>query len=229
MTAGRLRTRTFPVILSAPSGAGKTTIARALRERRPDVVFSVSATTRPPRGYERDGRDYHFVPEEEFLRMLDAGELVEHARVHGNWYGTPLRNLEEAVARDEFLLLDIDVQGARQIRSKFPGAVHVFVLPPSGVALAERLLGRGSESVEARARRMDAALEEVHQAAEFDYVVVNDDLQAAVAAVEGILAAESRRVSRIADLHEEMDRICGEIRAHLAAREGAEPPTAGAP
>jgi len=120
--------RTFPLVMAAPSGAGKTTIARALRERRKDVVFSVSATTRPPRPGERDGVDYHFVDHAGFRRMIDGGELIEWAEVHGNLYGTPLRNVADAVARREYLLLDIDVQGARQIRGKLPEAVFVFVL-----------------------------------------------------------------------------------------------------
>ena len=129
----------FPLVLSAPSGAGKTTLANALRRRNRDVAFSVSATTRPPRPREVDGESYHFVSRDEFLRMRDAGELIEWAEVHGNLYGTPLANVRRAQARGEHLLLDIDVQGARQIRERVPEAVLVFVLPPSAAALVGRL------------------------------------------------------------------------------------------
>lgn len=211
---GTLRARTFPLVLSAPSGAGKTTIARRLRERRGDVVFSVSATTRAPRDYEVDGRDYHFVPVESFRAMIERGELLEWAEVHGNYYGTPRSNLDEAVARGEFLLLDIDVQGARQIRLQAPDALHLFVLPPSGRELMERLLGRGSESGEVRQRRLRNACAEVREAAEFDYVVVNDDLDATVDAIEGILASEAHRVRRIPHFTAALDRLCDEIRHH---------------
>lgn len=219
MTDG-LAGRTFPLVLAAPSGAGKTTIARALRERRRDVVFSVSATTRPPRPGERDGVDYHFVDNAEFRRMIEAGELIEWAEVHGNLYGTPLRNVADAVARREYLLLDIDVQGARQIRRKLPEAVFVFVLPPSGQALVERLAGRGSEDAEVRLRRLANARDEIREAAHFDFAVVNDDLGHAVDEVERILLAETRRVSRIPALQAEIARMCGDIEGYLGAARG---------
>ncbi|MDP9349542.1 MAG: guanylate kinase [Gemmatimonadota bacterium] len=217
----RLSGRTFPVILSAPSGGGKTTVARLLRERRPDVTFSISATTRAPRRHEQDGRDYWFTSPGEFRRMAEAGELVEWAEVHGNLYGTPRRNLEEAVARGEYLLLDIDIQGARQIREKVPDAVQIFILPPSGVALVERLLHRGSEDDAVRRRRIANARQEIAAAAEFDYVVVNDRLEATVAAVEGILEAESRRSTRMAGLAGEIARLDGEIGRWLEGGENA--------
>lgn len=211
---------TFPLVLAAPSGAGKTTIARALRARRKDVVFSVSATTRPPRPGERDGVDYHFVDHAAFRRMIDAAELIEWAEVHGNLYGTPLRNVADAVARREYLLLDIDVQGARQIRRKLAEAVFVFVLPPSGRALAERLAGRGSEDAEVRLRRLANARDEIREAASFDFAVVNDDLNHAVDEVERILLAETRRVSRIPALQAEIARMCGDIEGYLGAARG---------
>ncbi|HEX2094807.1 MAG TPA: guanylate kinase [Longimicrobiaceae bacterium] len=212
-----LPSRTFPVILSAPSGGGKTTVARMLGARRDDIAFSVSATTRTPRHDEQDGRDYWFVAPEEFRRMADSGELVEWAEVHGNLYGTPRRNLDEAIAAGKYLVLDIDIQGARQVRERIPGAVLIFILPPSGNALADRLLGRGSEKEEEMRRRLRNAGGEIRSAAEFDYVVMNEDLEATVDAVEAILAAESHRVWRIPGLGEEIERLCAQVDRRLAA------------
>jgi guanylate kinase len=205
----------FPLILAAPSGAGKTTVARLLRERRDDVAFSVSATTRAPRSYERDGRDYHFLDEVEFHRMVEAGELVEWAEVHGNLYGTPLANFRSAVEQGSHLLLDIDVQGARQIRACVPEAISVFILPPSGSELAARLIGRASEPEVVRLRRLTNALSELEAAAEFDYVVVNDDLEYSVEAVEAILGAELLRPRRQSRLDGMVARLGEEIEGYL--------------
>lgn len=187
---------TFPLIFAAPSGAGKTTLARRLAERRDDIRFSVSVTTRPPRALEHDGRDYFFRSEDEFRLMIAAGELLEWAEVHGNFYGTPRRNLEEARAKSHFLVLDIDVQGSRQVKRSVPEAVSIFVLPPSGAELARRLIGRGTEAADIRRKRLLAARAEIAAASEFDYVIVNDDLDAAVARIEAIIVAEQARTSR---------------------------------
>lgn len=205
----------FPLILAAPSGAGKTSIARELGKRRPDIEFSTSCTTRPPRPGEREGIDYHFRSEGEFREMVASGALLEWAEVHGHLYGTPVSNLVEARGRRHLLLLDIDVQGSRQVKRSVPESVSVFVLPPSAEELVRRLTTRGSEEVAVRHRRLAAARDELKAAAEFDYVVVNDDLSAAVDAVERILLAEAGRVSRIADLKTHIAGLVDGIGASL--------------
>lgn len=199
-----LNHESFPLILAAPSGAGKTSIAHALAEIRNDIDFSVSCTTRAPRAGERDGVDYHFRSEAEFHEMVRAGRLLEWAHVHGSLYGTPLANLVEARSRRHLLLLDIDVQGSRQVKRAVSDAVSIFILPPSGRELVKRLMSRGSEAPDVIARRLRAARDELQAAGEFDYVVVNDDLEAAVAVVDGIIEAETRRAGRLARLD---DRI----------------------
>jgi guanylate kinase len=206
----------FPVIFAAPSGAGKTSLARALRERRDDVVFSISATTRAPRPGERHGVDYFFHSEEEFRAMIDAGELLEWAVVHGKLYGTPRRNLEAAARSGRHLILDIDVQGSRLVRRAVPEAVAIFVLPPSGAELARRLIGRRSETGEAQRRRLIAARDELLAAREFDYVIVNDDLAESVERVGTILAVERQRISRIDGLPLFVERLVAEVDEHLA-------------
>jgi len=206
----------FPVIFAAPSGAGKTSIARALRDRRPDVEFSISATTRAPRPGERNGVDYFFHSEEEFRAMIDRGELLEWAVVHDHLYGTPRRNLERAAEHGRHLLLDIDVQGSRLVRRQVPEAVAIFVLPPSGRELARRLIGRDSESREVQRRRLQAARNELAAASEFDYVIVNDDLDAAVESVLEILAAERRRVGRLDGLADFVEWLASDVDEFLA-------------
>ncbi|HEX8321203.1 guanylate kinase [Longimicrobium sp.] len=207
--------RTFPLVLSAPSGAGKTTIANRLRECRQDVAFSVSATTRTPREGERDGVHYHFVSADEFRRMIAADELIEWAEVHGNFYGTLLREVDKARDRGEFLLLDIDVQGAAQIRHKVPDAALVFILPPSGEVLVQRLVGRGSDAAEVVARRLRNARDEIREAPRFDYVVVNDDLDAAVGDVEAIMDGRTDHLRPHPPLDVLADRMAMEIDRHL--------------
>jgi guanylate kinase len=189
--------RPCPVVLAAPSGTGKTTIAHELVERFHHFVFSVSATTRRARGGEVDGVDYDFVSREEFHRMVREGELAEWAEVHGNLYGTPLRNLDAARERGEHVVLDIDVQGARQIRERIPDVVLIFVFPPTADALWTRLTARGTED------------------RNFDYIVVNDDLDRAVSRARAIVEAESHRPARAKDLPGEVDRLRADIERTL--------------
>lgn len=201
----------FPLVIAAPSGAGKTTLSRALVERREDVVFSISATTRAPRPREATGKDYQFVDDAEFSRMIEAGELLEWAVVHGHRYGTPRQGVEDALRANRIVLLDIDVQGARQIRESFPDAVLVFILPPSAAELNRRLAGRGSEGEAERRRRLEGARLELGFAPEFDYVVVNDDFERAMHALECIIEAERRRAARSTRLRDTLDRLDAEL------------------
>jgi guanylate kinase len=182
--------RCFPIILSAPSGAGKTTIARRLLEVRNDVGYSVSATTRAPRPDEVDGIAYHFLTTEQFERAVQNGEFAEYARVHGNMYGTLRREVERVVASHRNVVMDIDVQGAMQFSASFPDAVRIFVLPPSGETLVARLKARGTEDSATIATRLRDAIGEIGVIGEFEYVVVNDELERAVAQVSCIIDAE---------------------------------------
>ncbi len=197
----------FPLVLAAPSGTGKTTLARALVGGREGYTFAVSATTRAPRGAERNGVDYHFVDRPAFHAMIEAGELAEWAEVHGELYGTPRAELVRAAERGEHVVLDIDVQGAGQIRKTMPDAVLVFVLPPSLEALRERLTGRGTEGPDAVARRLRTARQELAAATAFDYVVVNDDLERTLDEIWGIMRAERRRTARRTELTEELEGL----------------------
>lgn len=203
--------RAFPLVIAAPSGAGKTTLSRALVDRHEDVVFSISVTTREPRPREKKGKDYRFVDDAEFVRMIDEGELLEWAVVHRQRYGTPRQGVEDALREDNIVVLDIDVQGARQIRESFPDAVLVFILPPSAAELNRRLTGRGSEQDAERVRRLEGARLEFGFAVDFDYVVVNDDFQRAMQALECIITAERQRAARAERLRDELKRLDSEL------------------
>ncbi len=174
------------LVLAAPSGTGKTTLARRLVDGSEEYVFSISATTRDPREGERNGIDYHFVDQPSFAAMVERGELAEWAEVHGQLYGTPRQGLEAAAARGEHVVLDIDVQGARRLRQTLPSTKLIFILPPSIEILISRLIRRGTERPEEVARRLESALQELQAAQEFDYVVVNDDVDGCLETIRGI-------------------------------------------
>ncbi len=175
-------------VLSAPSGAGKTTLTRALLAADPGLRFSISFTTRQPRPGERDGHDYCFVDRQRFEAMLAANELLEHAEVFGNYYGTGRAQIEAHTHSGHNVLLDIDWQGARQVRQRMAESALVFILPPSLAELERRLRGRATDSDEVIRRRLAAAQAEMSHWPEFDYVVINDDRDAALAALQDILA-----------------------------------------
>ena len=174
-------------VVSAPSGAGKTSLVKALMEREPAIQFSVSYTTRTPRATEVPGRDYHFVAPERFRQMIEAGEFLEHARVFDNCYGTAVRTVREALRNGELLLLEIDWQGARQVRERLPEARSIFILPPSRGALEERLKNRSTDSAGVIERRLRDAAQDIGHWHEFDYVVINDQFERAIADLQKIV------------------------------------------
>ncbi len=181
----------FPVILSSPSGGGKTTIARALLSQRRDVGYSISCTTRQPRQGEVDGVDYFFLTADEFELSANRGEFAEWAVVHGQRYGTLKREVERVLSSGKHVIMDIDVQGARQLADAFPNSTLVFLLPPSAQALVERLRGRRSEGPEALIMRLESAVEELKAVSMYHYMVTNDRLDIAVARVSSIIDAEA--------------------------------------
>lgn len=194
-------------IVSAPSGAGKTTLVRLLLEQDAQVRLSVSYTTRAPRPGEQDGREYHFVDIPAFLAMRDRGEFLEWAEVHGNFYGTSRPWLEEQMAAGQDMLLEIDWQGAQQVRRVFPEAVGIFVLPPSVAELERRLRGRGQDSEDVIQRRVAAALGEMRHVGEFEFVIINKDLQVALAELGATVLASRLRMRRQQARHPEMFRF----------------------
>jgi len=185
------------VVVSAPSGAGKTSLCRAIRKVAPGLSYSVSYTTRPPRPAEVDGEDFHFVSEAVFRGMVDSGEFAEWAVVHGNLYGTSARALDAALERGEDILLDIDTQGARQLRKRYPEGCYVFVVAPSMKELEARLRERRSDAPAEIARRMARAREEIASWREYDYLIVNRQLDEAVRQLACIIEAERGRTSRL--------------------------------
>jgi guanylate kinase len=212
----------FPVILSAPSGGGKTTISKELLARRPDVGYSVSATTRPPRQAEVHGRDYHFLTHEEFAARRQQGEFAESAEVHGQWYGTLRGEVDRLLAGGRNVIMDIDVQGARQFVRAYRESVLIFLLPPSAEVLLKRLLDRRTEDPADLVVRLETARRELEAIDSYHYVVVNGNLDRAVADVSTIIDAERlsrRRVSglgaRAADLVAGLEREIAALRLRV--------------
>ena len=211
----------FPVILSSPSGGGKTTIAHKLLAVRQDVGYSVSATTRPPRDGEVDGRDYHFRSLKDFKRGQAAGEFAESAEVHGHLYGTLRAEVDRVLSSGKHVIMDIDVQGTRQFAAAFPDSVLIFILPPSAEALIARLEARGTEDPKSLIRRFRSAKDELKAVDLYEYVVVNEEVDSAVAAISEIIEAEGAKRSRDGALDARVrDLMTGIQRAidHYSAR-----------
>ena len=210
MSPPQISRRGFLLVLSSPSGAGKTTLTRHLIERDPGLSLSVSVTTRPPRQAELDGRDYVFISRERFDAMAAAGELLEHATVFGHCYGTPRKPIEMALAAGHDIVGDIDWQGAQQLsQSVRDDLVSVFVLPPSTAALEQRLRRRAQDTAETVAARMAKSAEEMSHWPEYDYVIVNHEIEASVIEIEAIVTAERRRRRRQTGLAEFVNRLRG--------------------
>ncbi|MCK9992265.1 MAG: guanylate kinase [Alphaproteobacteria bacterium] len=198
-----LHRRGLMLVLSSPSGAGKTTLSRSLLASEPDLAMSVSATTRPMRPGEVEGRDYFFISEAEFIARRDRHEFLEHAQVFGNYYGTPANMVEQALNNSRDVLFDIDWQGTQQLKARArEDLVSVFILPPSRSELHERLTGRAQDSAEIVAARMAKASDEMSHWPEYDYLVVNEDVDTAHAQLRAILTAERLRRERQTDLPE---------------------------
>ncbi|MET0066607.1 MAG: guanylate kinase [Candidatus Thiodiazotropha sp.] len=195
MTTGTL------YILSAPSGAGKTSLLKALRQQDDTLQVSVSHTTRAMRPGEEDGVHYHFVSQEAFLKMVEGGDFLEHAEVFGNYYGTSESEVRRHLEQGRDTVLEIDWQGARQVRQRFPEAVSIFILPPDPVALHKRLSARGQDSEEVIAGRMRQAVDEMSHYVEFDYLVINQDFLVALSELAAIVQAGRLSLTRQAEVH----------------------------
>lgn len=182
-------------VISAPSGAGKSTLCRALLAHDPDLNYSISYTSRKPRGQERDGVEYHFISEDEFERGIESGRWAEWARVHGNYYGTSAADLQRQLARGSDVLLDIDVEGTRQIRKRFPECVSIFIMPPSMAALEQRLRQRGTDSETEIRRRLQNAQDEMRDRGLYRHVIVNDRLPKATAELIELIEGYRRQAS----------------------------------
>ena len=206
------------VVLSSPSGGGKTAIARALVATSTDTGYAVSATTRQPRPGERDGTDYHFLSRAEFDRKVSAGDFAEWATYAGERYGTLHSELDRLHAEGRHAVLDLEVEGTRALRASRPDAVTIFVLPPDGETLLERLIERATERPEARETRLAIAVRELEAATEYDYIVVNDVLDRAVREVQAIMRSEGRRPERLPDLRHRVAALIATLEGRAAVR-----------
>jgi len=210
-------------IISAPSGSGKSTLVNEILKIVPGLEFSISYTTRPPRGSEKNGREYFFVPREEFEKMIREDEFLEYAEVFGNYYGTARLFLRDAKQTGRDLLLDIDVQGAAQIKSKIPEAVSIFVLPPDRTRLEERLRKRGQDAESVIQRRLATAAREIENYSKYDYILVNDRLEESIEALKSILLAERHRRSGVHRSADDSDMARAERCRLSNARERVQP------
>jgi guanylate kinase len=201
----------FLLVLSSPSGGGKTSITKQLLQARDDLGYSVSATTRPMRPGERDGVDYHFLSRDDFIRRREADEFLEWATYAGELYGTLKSEIERILGKGKNAVLDVEIEGARQIRARFANSLHLFVLPPSAEVLLGRLVGRDTEPASVIQERIARAAEELAAVSEYDYAIVNENLVLAVAQVAAILDAEARRVSRQDGLPRFVERLRREV------------------
>lgn len=206
----------FPIILSSPSGAGKTTIARELLARRDDVGYSISCTTRSPRPREVAGRDYYFLSRAEFLKRREEGAFAESAEVHGHLYGTLRSEILRVLGSGRHVIMDIDVQGATQFTRMFPQSVTIFVLPPSADVLLERLRKRQTETSEQLIRRLQSALQELQSVEEYEYVVINDELEKSVQRVSSIIDAEVVSRQRTAGLRQQVASLIERLEEEIA-------------
>ena len=200
------------LVLSSPSGAGKTTLARRLLDNEPGVEMSVSYTTRTRRKGESDSKDYHFVDHDTFTKMRDQGEFLEWAVVFDNYYGTARKPVEQALARGQDVLFDVDWQGAKALRDEAAAdVVTVFILPPSGKALEDRLTERAQDSAAVVHARMRGASNEIQHWAEYDYIVINHDVEQSLASIRAVLAAERLRCARLTDLKDFVQGLLAEL------------------
>ena len=212
----------FPIILSAPSGGGKTTIAKALLASRKDIGYSVSCTTRQPRAGEVEGKDYYFVSRTEFIAKRERGEFAESAEVHGNLYGTLRSEVLRVIESGKHVLMDIDVQGASQFTRVFPQSVTIFVLPPAAEVLLERLKKRQTESPQQLADRLQSALQELQSVDEYEYVVVNDELNQAIARITAIVDAEVSSRERVVGLRTQVAMLIDRLEHEIETRTNKE-------
>ncbi len=212
----------FPIILSAPSGGGKTTIAKALLSRRQDIGYSVSCTTRQPRAGEIPGQDYYFLSRTEFLTKRERGEFAESAEVHGNLYGTLRSEVLKVLETGKHVLMDIDVQGAVQFTRVFPQSVTIFILPPSAKVLLDRLRKRQTESTQELADRLQSSLQELQSVDEYEYVVVNDDLESAIKRITSIIEAEVSSRERVVGLRTQVALLIDQLEREIESRTNSE-------
>ncbi len=208
----------FPIILSAPSGVGKTTIAKAILSGRKDIGYSVSCTTRQPRPGEIQGKDYYFISRTEFLTKREKGDFAESAEVHGNLYGTLRSEVLKVLESGRHVLMDVDVQGAVQFMRVFPQSVTIFVLPPSAEVLLERLRMRKTESAQELADRLQSALQELQSVDEYEYVVVNDNLDEAIRRIGSIIDAEVSSRERVVGLRTQVALLIDQLEREIESR-----------